>query len=305
MSKKSSKAIVPIGATPTVRDLLRDLKSRLPSSLAMPDNPSEALTIEADAIGQHPEAVIRAAHSVLVSTARFAPVPAEIIEAILAAYDQLGIEYSPDALRHLSYRKPVSRRYYVNADGRRWFHDDARIIGIGYVHITGAHGNLVVRDVPETDARGVDEAFVKISSNRCWKPGLRSESEATVAYVLDHARREARRAACYAKFGPPETLCGGPVFEGLTSTFVALSRAAVDAALEGLTYCTVEDAHPVFRELTTWFGEAGATSPENDRLNRAVGYGTTLQAEFEALFREAMKKREAFYEAERAAAKIN
>lgn len=65
-----------------------------------------------DVIGQHSEEILARARRILLATRKFPtfPTPAEVADAILSAYENLGLPMSPDALR-LNEDRMTSERY--------------------------------------------------------------------------------------------------------------------------------------------------------------------------------------------------
>lgn len=184
-------------------------------------------------IGEHPQAVLDEARSAILSTKTFAPMPAEIIDAILAAYKRLDVALSDDARKHLAYRKKQSYRYVTDSDGRQKFSPDAKITTVGFVGVSGIHANMLLDENPEATVADVEAAVVAATAV------LQKRDKTSIADALDEIRERLGVVIAHRKHGPPEAFCGGRIaslkLRGLDtarllrSDFFALSEEFVSA----------------------------------------------------------------------------
>lgn len=290
---------------PTVEsaDMVAVIASELPPKL--PDGASLVDWLERTerVIGQHPRIVLAEAIQSIMSTFKFAPTKAEMIDHILKAYQRLGVALSDDAKRHLSYRKKMSDRYTLNADGVKRFADDAKITLVGYFTFQGPQANIILDALEKagTDAivDDVEKAIEPVQ--RYFKGKEKSPGDE----VLERFNIETRIQAAYRIHGEPADHCGGLVatvpagskLVPLTSTWVAMSEQFRDRMRERYPFARVRNNPHSWDEAIKQAFWGAVVSRDLD----ASFYGKGLQRKAEDMIDRAMAdlEREGRIECER------
>lgn len=290
---------------PTVEsaDMVAVIASELPPKL--PDGASLVDWLERTerVIGQHPRIVLAEAIQSIMSTFKFAPTKAEMIDHILKAYQRLGVALSDDAKRHLSYRKKMSDRYTLNADGVKRFADDAKITLVGYFTFQGPQANIILDALEKagTDAivDDVEKAIEPVQ--RYFKGKEKSPGDE----VLERFNIETRIQAAYRIHGDPADHCGGLVatvpagskLVPLTSTWVAMSEQFRDRMRERYPFARVRNNPHSWDEAIKQAFWGAVVSRDLD----ASFYGKGLQRKAEDMIDRAMAdlEREGRIECER------
>lgn len=245
-----ASAAAPIAPT-MIGGLLRSLAVIYRLDLSGPSADALAAAYR-DTIGEHPEDVVRRAGDILRATRTFPtfPTPAEIVGAILSAYEQLGVPMSPDAAR-LAELRQTSDRYVAGPDGRKRFLPGLTLGVLHFQKLTGHHGNGVLEAVPIATVEHVERAVREVSDR---KPDVAFQSggrkDATLGWLLSAVELRAFEVAAFERYGAADAQCGGPVAvygvrdhsrpppdngERLefASRWVCLSQAVVDSVLDG------------------------------------------------------------------------
>lgn len=217
----------PVGAGKTVAAIASMLPPKLSDDMPLVSWLKATVTT----IGEHPQSVLDEARAAILSTKTFAPMPADIIDAILAAYKRLDMPLSEDARRHLAYRKKQSYRYALDANGRQQFAADAKVTTIGFVGVSGIHANMLLEENPEASVADVETAVVHATAI------LQRREKISIADALDEIRERLAVVIAHRKHGPPEAFCGGriasmktlgsDVLRHLRSDYFALSEEFV------------------------------------------------------------------------------
>lgn len=234
-------------------------------------------------LGQHPRVVFGEAIQSLMSTFRFSPTKAEMIDHILDAYRRLQLPLSDDARRHLSYRQKLPDRYTLNADGVKRFAEDAKVTAIGYFSFQGPQANIILDAIQGAIVEDVEKAIAPVQASfaKADKDKINGED------VLRRFRTEVRLQGLYREFGAPDRHCGGPVammparsgMIPLTSNYLALSQSFVDR---------MRDQYPHAR----WQGNVGSWADAMKNAFWAIAvsrdvdpatYGSGLQQQAEAM----------------------
>lgn len=232
------KNLVPAIPSVPSRKMLAIIAEDLTPSLPDGMTPGQWLDRTENFVGQHPEIVLTSAMEAILSTFVFSPKKSEIIDAILKAYQRLGVELSPDAKKHLSFRKKLSDRYVLNEDGVKRFDDDVKITLVGFFTVQGPQGNIILDDLNKAGVPAiVDDVEKSIDPVQQWFKG---KDKAPGDEVLARFKAETRIRACYRIHGDPASLCGGIVATvpsgakliPLTSTWVAMSEQFRDRMRE-------------------------------------------------------------------------
>jgi hypothetical protein len=146
----------------------------------------------AEAVGQHPAAVLARAQQIIIATRQFTtfPQPAETIGATLTAYQRLGVPMSPDAIRLQAVRQPSE--YVAGKDGRQRFAANQELARIKFNRVTGKHGNQVLEAV---SIATVERAVLEVSK------AVATLDEIALGTVLDRIADEADKLAAFEAFG--------------------------------------------------------------------------------------------------------
>lgn len=221
-TKALSVNLQPVDAQKTVMHIAAMLPPKLPEDMPL----KSWLQAMKTAIGEHPQAVLDDARNAILSTKPFAPSPAEIIDAVLAAYKRLDLPLSEDAKRHLSYRKKTSARYMLNQDGVQRFAPDAKVTTIGYVAVSGVHVNMLLDENADATVPDVEAAVVSATAI------LQKREKTSIADILDETRKRLAVVMAHRIYGTPESYCGGSAGRvgdrALKLDFFAVSQAFVD-----------------------------------------------------------------------------
>jgi hypothetical protein len=297
------KNLAPVMPSVPSRKMLAIIAEDLTPSLPEGMSPGQWLDRTESFVGQHPEMVLTSAMEAILSTFQFSPKKAEIIDAILKAYQRLGVALSDDAKRHLSYRKKMSDRYTLNADGVKRFADDAKITLVGYFTFQGPQANIILDALEKagTDAivDDVEKAIEPVQ--RYFKGKEKSPGDE----VLERFNIETRIQAAYRIHGEPADHCGGLVatvpagskLVPLTSTWVAMSEQFRDRMRERYPFARVRNNPHSWDEAIKQAFWGAVVSRDLD----ASFYGKGLQRKAEDMIDRAMAdlEREGRIECER------
>lgn len=198
-------------------------------------------------IGSHPDCVLVSARDAILSTFQFSPKKSEIIDAILKAYQRLGVALSEDAKRHLSYRKKTSERYSLNDEGVKRFSDDAKVTLVGFFTVQGPQANIILDALNKSGVDAiVDDVERAIDPVQKYFKG---KEKAPGDDVLERFKSETRIQASYRIHGEPGDHCGGIVatvaagakLVPLTSTWVAVSEQFRDRMRERYPFARIRN----------------------------------------------------------------
>lgn len=264
-------------------EMVAVVASELPPKLAEGVSLVDWLERTERVIGHHPRVVLAEAIQSIMSTFRFSPTKAEMIDHILDAYRRLQLPLSDDARRHLSYRQKLPDRYTLNADGVKRFAEDAKVTAIGYFSFQGPQANIILDAIQGAIVEDVEKAIAPVQASfaKADKDKINGED------VLRRFRTEVRLQGLYREFGAPDRHCGGPVammparsgMIPLTSNYLALSQSFVDR---------MRDQYPHAR----WQGNVGSWADAMKNAFWAIAvsrdldpatYGSGLQQQAEAM----------------------
>jgi len=264
-------------------EMVAVVASELPPKLAEGVSLVDWLERTERVIGHHPRVVLAEAIQSIMSTFRFSPTKAEMIDHILDAYRRLQLPLSDDARRHLSYRQKLPDRYTLNADGVKRFAEDAKVTAIGYFSFQGPQANIILDAIQGAIVEDVEKAIAPVQASfaKADKDKINGED------VLRRFRTEVRLQGLYREFGAPDRHCGGPVammparsgMIPMTSNYLALSQSFVDR---------MRDQYPHAR----WQGNVGSWADAMKNAFWAIAvsrdidpatYGSGLQQQAEAM----------------------
>ncbi len=194
-------------------------------------------------VGAHPEVVLANALEAIRSTFVFSPKKAELIDAILKAYQRLGVVLSDDAKRHLSYRQKMPERYTLNANGEKRYAEDTKVVLVGYFVVHGPQANLILDHTPGAIVDDFEKSISPVSA------AFAGREKVAGGDVLERFKTEVKIQCAYRLHGTPADNCGGQVamlpagskMAPLSSIWVALSEDFVNRMRDAYPYARVRN----------------------------------------------------------------
>lgn len=269
-------------------EMVAVIASELPPKLADGASLVDWMERTERVVGKHPRVVLAEAIQSIMSTFRFAPTKAEMIDHILTAYQRLGVALSDDAKRHLSFRQKMPDRYALNADGVKRFAEDAKVTLIGYFSVQGPQANLILDAIADSTVEDFEKSIGPVQRSFA----SRDKDAITGDEVLSRFKREVSTQIAYRNFGDPASHCGGPVAQiasgskmiALSSIWVALSESFVNRMRDQFPYARCRNnPHSWGDAMKQAFWDA-SISRELDPKR----YGQGLQHDAEALIEKKM-----------------
>lgn len=281
---KSQTAVAPALPAVSAMKMVAVVAAELPPTLREGQTIKSWLEETHSFVGTHPEVVLANALEAIRSTFTFSPKKAELIDAILKAYQRLGVVLSEDAKRHLSYRQKMPERYTLNGNGEKRYAEDTKVTLVGYFTVQGPQANLIIDRTPGAIVEDFEKSIAPVTAAFAGKEKIAGGD------VLERFKTEVKIQCAYRLHGTPADNCGGPVamlpagnkIVPLSSIWVALSEDFVNRMRDAYPYARVRN------NPTNW------VEGMKDAFWRAVSgldetlYGQGLQAVAELKIEAAM-----------------
>jgi hypothetical protein len=189
----------------------------------------------------------------------------------------------------------ASRRNFVTEDGKRRYNTEFELVkAYGQTIVFGEHANKLLA---ELEAKGatfddVDEAFGKERGTINNRTKSRDEVFNSVRQRVEAVLEERRKAELTAKYGDPESLCGGEPHPDFKSKWVSLSREFVEGIVARCHTIVEADDGTYQGGYSNWMWRRSGSLAEKrackffeDYLQHDEfsyeGYGVTLQKQVE------------------------
>lgn len=288
VTKFQAKAVVPALPAVSSMKMVAVIAGDLPPALPEGQSLAKWLKSTHEFIGTHPEVVLLDARDAILSTFVFAPKKAEIIQHILDAYQRLGVALSPDAKKHLEFRRKMPARYTLNNDGIKRFADDAKVTLVGFFTVQGPQANIIL---DRLNSEGCDAKVEDVE--KAIGPVVKAfdgREKVSGDEVLERFRSETIVQTAYRLHGDPAQQCGGTVgvvagrskMLPLTSTWLAVSEAFVNSMRDAYPFARLRD------DPHSWANAMKEAFLNAVRVADHTKYGLGLQQESEALIQRTM-----------------